>query len=417
MPSSDWWIVIYNFQNLPIFSENTIQRHKVKKRINCLGTLFEWFLIAYNYWMICARTCSEDIYVKTQKDLYSLSECTVLIGDIYINSSISFISLDGIEEIDGSLLVTGNSDIVTFYAPVLKIVSGKVEFNTLTALEKISFPHLTSVNTLTLFHCARLESLQLKTGITSISKLTVSDTLLRELEGFDMKVLSSLDINNNNYLIHFNMSNLVKVRGPLVFMQNGQIQNRSGFRLSFPSLETIGDLTVQSVSLIEMDNLRNITGDFIMTLTSVKEVNLAIYNNSNLDTLDFPSLVSIGGSFLLSDNLKLTAITGFPQVSSIGGSVSWTGPLSTISLPSINDIKGTLKIISTVALKCPDFSKSRAIIQGANPICRSVGSETGGASRKGGSSSRKSGSNKFIGDLNFFIVEVICILGISHLMI
>ncbi|KAG5519132.1 hypothetical protein PMAC_002220 [Pneumocystis sp. 'macacae'] len=350
---------------------------------------------------ILARTCSENIYVKTQKDLDSLLECTILIGDIYINSSISLISLENLEEIDGDLIVTGNSDI----APLLRTINGKAEFNTLTALEKISFPSLITVTSLILFHCARLENLYLKTGITTASKITVSDTLLRGLEGFNMAVLSFLDINNNNYLIHFNMSDLVKIRGSMNFMQNGQIQNRNGFPLSLPSLETVGDLSIQGVSSIDMKNLKNITGDLIITLTNLQRVSLdslsfisgslSIYNNSELNTLDFPSL--IGGSFLLNDNYKLSSVTGFPQVTSIGGSVSWTGPLNTVSLPSINDIKGTLKIISSSSLTCPAFTKSRAIIQGANPICRSSGSEKGSASRKGSTSGRKSDSSKFIG--------------------
>ncbi|KAG4304139.1 hypothetical protein PORY_002503 [Pneumocystis oryctolagi] len=387
-----------------------------------------WFYIIP---FVLTQSCNEDIHVKTQADINRISNCIILTGNFYITSPIPTIFLENLKEIDGDLIVSGNDGIFEFKAPMLTSVSGKVEFSSLTALDVIELPSLNSVNDLVLLQCARLQKLDLNSGIRTISTLRISDTSLRLINGFYMKTLISLDIDNNKYLTDFYMPNLTEVRGPLIFIQNGYVQYRNGFSVSFPSLKSTGDLTLQSVSKVDLDNLRSVFGHLVITLTTISKLCLeklevisesfSIYNNSDLTELYLPKLNSIGGTFLLSGNPRLNSISGFPQVRSIGGSLSWSGAFTNISLPNINDIRGTVKIISTSALVCPQFTKSKAIVQGANPICRSsADSETGRASsnRKGGSSNRKSGSVKFIGGLNIVsIIEIVCIFAVFHLII
>ncbi|KAG4301336.1 hypothetical protein PCK1_002262 [Pneumocystis canis] len=381
--------------------------------------LILWFYIIPFIFFICciyvfinayiSHVCIRDLYVKTQKDIDYLSHCTIFVGEIYINCSISTIYLRNTQNITGNLIVLNSTVINVFSAPELETVNGKLEFTNLTMLQKILLPKLTTINSLVLFQCAQLESLVLEKGISNANTVLVSDTSLRTLSGFFMKTLFSLIIDNNKYLNYFNIKTLVEVKGPFSFIQNGRVKNHNGVSVSFPSLESTGDLTLQSVAYAEFINLKTVKGHLVLTLATIRSFvleklqsikeSLSIYNNSELDSLSFPSLTSIGGTFLLRNNGKLTAIHGFPNVSSIGGSLSWSGPLVNISLPSISDIKGTVLIESSSSLTCPPFVKSSAVVQGASSICKSfVDSKTGGTS-----DSRKNSYTKLIGGNSFYL--------------
>ncbi|KTW29847.1 hypothetical protein T552_01051, partial [Pneumocystis carinii B80] len=380
---------------------------------------------------IFAQKCDEDIEVNSQTDLDVISKCTVYEGSIHITSSIALIDLGGLEHILGDLLIYENDDILLFKASSLADVKGKIMFKKLTALEKIELPMLISADSITLFQCAQLQTLDLNTGIRHLNHVTISDTSLRTISGFSMKSLVSLNINNNNYLNVFDMPDLVSIRDKFSFMQNGLVQNNNGISISLPSLESSGGVFLQSVSSIKLEQLKNISGDLGISLSTLTTItleslfnihgSLSIYNNSVLTTLEFPSLVSIGGTFLVSDNPSLYAISGFDKVQYIGGSIHWTGFLKSVSLSSITDIKGTVKIISSTHITCPAFTKSRAIIQGANPICKSStgsGSKGGPGGGKSGSSSSKKNGFIFVGDTYFFITfQILCTIIILHSII
>ncbi|EMR10161.1 hypothetical protein PNEG_01435 [Pneumocystis murina B123] len=390
--------------------------------------LILWFYIIS---FVLAEKCDEDINVKSQTDLDRISECTVFEGSIYVTSSIPLIDLGNLEHILGDLVIYENDDILLFKAFNLVSVQGKLVFKKLTALEKIELPALSSADTMILFQCAQLQTLNLNTGISRLNHITVSDTSLRNISGFLMKSLISLNINNNNYLSTFNMSNLVTIGDKFSFMQNGLVQNNYGIPISLPSLESSGGLFLQSVSSVELEQLKNITGDFGLSLSTLSNLtleslsfiqgSLSIYNNTVLTSLEFPNLISIGGTFLISDNPNLHVISGFDKVRYIGGSIHWTGFLKSISLSSITDIKGTVKILSSTHISCPAFTKSRAIIQGANPVCKSsISSDSGGASsnRKNGSYSSKKNGFMFIGGTYFFTAfQILCTIIILHSII
>ncbi|QSL64997.1 hypothetical protein MERGE_002301 [Pneumocystis wakefieldiae] len=353
-------------------------------------------LLGYIISFVVGEKCNEDINIKSQTDLIRISECTIYEGNIDLESSVPLIDLGLIEHILGDLA----SNLVS--------VRGRLVFKKLTELEKIDLPALNSADTIILFQCAQLQSINLNTGVSRLNHVTISDTSLRTISGFSMTSLVSLNINNNNYLNVFNMSNLVTIGDKFSFMQNGLVQNTNGISISLPSLESCGGLFLQSVSSVELEQLKNITGDLGLSLSTLKNFSLSslfliqgslsIYNNSVLTTLEFPNLVSIGGTFLISDNPSLHVISGFDKVRYIGGSIQWSGFLKSVSLSSITDIKGTVRILSTTQISCPAFTKSRAIIQGANPVCKSsVSSDSGDASGDGKSGSYSSKKNGFIG--------------------
>ncbi|KAG5439056.1 hypothetical protein PCK2_000897, partial [Pneumocystis canis] len=294
--------------------------------------------------------------------------------------------------------------------PNLEHVNGKIEFSNLTLIQYINLEQLATVTSFILFQCAQLESLILTKGITSLSHLQISDTSLRGLNGMYIKKLVSLQIDNNKYLNYLNITTLITVKEMLSFLQNGRVKNHDGVVVAFPALQTVGDLTLQRVTHAYFSSLRNISGSLVLTLSNIERFvlanlrfifnSLSIYNNSELNDLRFPNLISIGGTFLLQNNPKLTTISGFPNVTSIGGSVSWTGPLTNIALPRINDIKGTVLIVSSSSLSCPSFLKSPDIVQGASSVCKSSSdSKTGGTS-----DARKNSFVKFVGILTRYFL-------------
>lgn len=103
---------------------------------------------------------------------------------------------------------------------------------------------------------------------------------------------------------------------------------------------------------------------------------LSFVGCNSLTKLSFPKLYQIDGTFLITDNVKLNAITGFDLVQTIGGSLDWTGDFDNASLPSISKIRGGVNVQSSSTLfRCPfPQIRNNGVIKGKGFIC------TGGVS-------------------------------------
>ena len=98
---------------------------------------------------------------------------------------------------------------------------------------------------------------------------------------------------------------------------------------------------------------------------------LSFVNCSSLTNMSFPQLTTIGGTFLIANNTDLTTISGFDKVTTIGGSIDWTGSFDNASLPSISDVRGGVNVqSSSLTFQCP-FSniQSNGVVKGKGFIC------------------------------------------------
>ncbi len=139
-----------------------------------------------------------------------------------------------------------------------------------------------------------------------------------------------MDINNNRRLTDINFQTH-DLTDRLNIQANGQ-----SLRVSLPNLIWIANVTIANVSDFSAPSLLTVNGsarfdsNFFTSysapnLTSTKSGDLSFVGNSELTSLTFAGLTSIGGGLLIANNAKLDKVDGFPKVKSVGGSMKLRG--------------------------------------------------------------------------------------------
>jgi uncharacterized protein (TIGR02145 family) len=120
--------------------------------------------------------------------------------------------------------------------------------------------------------------------------------------------ISNITIENNSNLANVNLSNLSTIEDEFYFGENASLST-----LSFPALLNCSLFSINPGALTSLN------------LPLLSHINsFGIYDlgtNSNLTSLNFPSVQTIGGSFSLSGLTSLTTLT-FPMLSTLNGSIS-----------------------------------------------------------------------------------------------
>jgi hypothetical protein len=135
---------------------------------------------------------------------------------------------------------------------------------------------------------------------------------------------------------------------------------------------------IQSISFNALANVTSNLGFFDSSMTSISAPNLttigsslSFVNCSSLTNTSFPKLTTIGGTFLIANNTELTTIGGFNQVTTIGGSIDWTGSFDNASLPDISDIRGGVNVqTSSSTFQCPfPDLQTNGVVKGKGFVC------------------------------------------------
>ena len=74
---------------------------------------------------------------------------------------------------------------------------------------------------------------------------------------------------------------------------------------------------------------------------SINGIGLVISDYSNLATLKFPNLTTIGSNFVVARNSLLNNIDGFQAVQTVSGNLDITGNFDTFTLPSVRATNAT----------------------------------------------------------------------------
>jgi len=190
---------------------------------------------------------------------------------------------------------------------------------------------------------------------------------------------------------------------------------------------------IQSISFNALANVTSNLGFFDSLVPSVSapnlttiESSLSFVNCSALTNLSFPQLTTIGGTFLIANNTALTTIGGFNQVSTVGGSIDWTGSFDNASLPAITDVRGGVNVqTSSSTFQCP-FSniQNNGVVKGKGFVCTGkVANPSSGVNgtnqtaNSGSQSNGKSAANKIVSSaISFTATGVFVALALQYLM-
>lgn len=327
-------------------------------------------------------------------------------------SGYSNVDLSNVQAFYGDLTMNG-TDVVSFVAPNLQLVSGDFELTFNHLLQTLNLAQLATVNAFTLTALPALTNVGLTSGITTAQLIVISDTGLNSLDGINVFSLKVFNVNNNGAIATIN-SGLQKVTDQLIITDNGK-----DAVVTMNKLTAVNDLTLGKVSNFTVGNLTSINGSIAISqsymqsidLSQIKAINnsLTIYSNDNLNSLNFSSLQSLGGALQISENPQLKSFQGsFASLKTVGGAVLINGTFDNGTFESLQNVAGGFSFISTDGdLSCDEFNKlnKNGDIKGNSYICSGAGtassSSTGTAKASGltstgglASSSTKSSSSK-----------------------
>jgi uncharacterized protein (TIGR02145 family) len=122
--------------------------------------------------------------------------------------------------------------------------------------------------------------------------------------------ISNITIANNSNLANINLSNLSSIEDEFYFRDNASLSS-----LSFPALLNCSDFQMNPGGAFTSLNLP------VLSYINSFSISEWTGTNSNLTSLNFPAVQTIGGSFNLSGLNSLTTLT-FPMLSTLNGSIS-----------------------------------------------------------------------------------------------
>lgn len=310
------------------------------------------------------------------------SNCQAIKGDLTIGGDLGTATLNNVEAVYGSLIITNATSLSSFSAPALTTVTEELNLNGLTILSTLSLPLLTTVGSINFVTLPALSSIQLNTGITQINSLYISDTSLETLDGFDVTSLDTFNVNNNKNLASID-SQLENVKVALEVSFNSQ-----DVEVAFDQLEWANNITfrdVSSVSLSKLIAVNSSLGFINNTITDIEISNLqtiggsfSIVSNNNLEQVDLSNLTSIAGGFQIANNSALDNIDGFDSLATVGGAIIFQGNFTNASLPALKRVSGGVFIESDGELDCDSFNalEKKGSIQGDSYVCKGASTST-----------------------------------------
>ncbi|KAG0786982.1 hypothetical protein G6F22_007465 [Rhizopus arrhizus] len=285
--------------------------------------------------------------------------------------------MEGVETLKGDLILSGNPELGGFSAPNLKLVDGQIKIENQTILSKAEFPQLTQVKSMTLSVLPALEIIQFPAGLTKVDNMKIEDTRAPKIDGFKPEMIGTFTLNNNNYMRSFDFSSVKEANEIYVHGNNHGMSfdapnltalNKAIFfnlaQIQVPSLTAVrSDLSFHEneFSSLNMDALQSIGGTFTMA------------NNNKLTGTSFKNLNLIVGALSIGNNTQLATIEGFPSLAEIHGTCDLAGNFDDYKLPALKDVRGGMRIQSTSSkLACPELErklKGEGIVKGTTWSC------------------------------------------------
>ncbi|KAI8145461.1 hypothetical protein BJV82DRAFT_511641 [Fennellomyces sp. T-0311] len=292
-------------------------------------------------------SCSGDIQVQSQVDLDQIKSCKQYTGSISIDkASGADLSLLGVTQVNGDINVLNNEGLARLSFPQLEAVNGlKLENNKV--LNKLDLPSLAAARSFEVTVHPALPEITFPSGLSQVSKITVSDTTITRLEGLNMDRADEIVIDNNIYLRNLAARNLSEITNSLAISENSPY-----LTLDVSHLRSLQQGSFRNLASVSLQSLEKVNGDlsFIsnkfpsLELSNITVVGgtLTLSNNNQLEKLEVPELRRLGGALSISNNTQLAHIEAFSNLEEIDGSLDLTGSFDEIKLPRLQDVSHTL---------------------------------------------------------------------------
>ncbi|CAO3646294.1 unnamed protein product [Cunninghamella blakesleeana] len=325
--------------------------------------------------------CNKDLKALTQGDLNQLSGCQTYTGTILIeNSGEQELSLNGVEVINGNLMLKTNTVLRSFDAPQLQRVTGELRLNSQTVLQKLTLPKLNEITTLNLQVLPALETIDFPAGLKRVQDAHIEDTRAPNVKGFQPERMNSFTLTSNNYMKEFDFSSVKEVQGAVSVFSNGNTLEFKGDQLTSM---TTGDF--RNVGKLSLPKLSRVNGDVTFNSNEFQELSLdelqsikgtlTLSNNNQLQQTSFKQLAKVGGAFAIGNNTLLAKVDGFPTLQEVDGTVDVAGNFNSYSFPVLKDVRGGMRLQTTSnQLQCNEIEKklkAENVVKGNTWSCSS----------------------------------------------
>lgn len=289
----------------------------------------------------CSTSGTTTISVSAEAS--ALASCTTYSGSVAIPTGLGVpkdsdghqqLQIDGVRKITGNLTVTNNPDLTSLQFGSLQSISG-FELGSLERLALLSLPQLTTVDALNFTALPALQTLEFGSGITKARSILITNTGLATLNGIEnLQDVDLFNVNNNPALQNISLQ-VKSIKGSLDIEANDGTPQ--GLTVSFPLLETALNMTLKNCSQILLPALKNVTdelgfyGNTFTNFTASKLTSaggITFEDNNELVNITLPNLEKIAGAFEIANNTKLTTLSGFQKLSTIGGTLLFRGAFS-----------------------------------------------------------------------------------------
>lgn len=342
--------------------------------------------------------CSFSSFTATvPAQVAQVAACPTAVGDILISgNAFGTIDITGVKQVYGNLRVNGTQQATAFIAPTLQLVSGQLRISDATILGSINLAQLTTVGSLVYNALPALTATGLTSGVTSADSILFTNTGLTSLAGINVYKLTNFEVSNNADIASID-SGLTSVTDTLTINYNSDKVD-----VYLDKLSTAQNIIFQKIASLSVGNLTAVNGSLSLQSNSFESFNfpvltnvgnsLAIDQNDEVEELGFPALKSVGGALSIQSNDQLQSFSYFPNLTTIGGSVTIDGAFNNGSFPKLNRVAGGFNLTSTGLLSCDSFVKlnSAGDIKGDKFYCQGASSTVSSSSSKSGNANGQS---------------------------
>ncbi|PLN75807.1 GPI-anchored cell wall organization protein Ecm33 [Aspergillus taichungensis] len=313
----------------------------------------------------------DTIKIENQSDLEKYSSCKTIKGDLKIEKQASGdLSLNGVEEIDGSFTSDLAANITSLAASELTSIKETFHLDGLTSLSSLRMPALTKVGTIEFTALPMLQRLGFDKGVTDAGDVHIANTGLTSLDGISLKQVGQLDITDNVDMKKVDVENLKNATGLMNFAGNSK-----SLEISLPNLAGAKNMTFRDVSTASFPSLEKLSGQLgfwgvkfeTFSAPNLTETgDLVFKGNEKLSNISMPNLKNIHGGFQITRNDELKSLE-FPKLKQVSGAIDFSGKFDEVSLSDLENVRGGFNMQSTGNFSCGEFKKLRSdkVIRGS----------------------------------------------------
>lgn len=259
-----------------------------------------------------------------------MSSCSKIKGDVKISDKFTGeLILADVESIAGSLISEGADEIDSITAPKLEIIEEGLDLQGLVKLHTLKMDALTQVGSITLVALPKLSVLGFGQTITKADKVRIENTDLNSLDGIDLVSTAGMQIVNNPHLTMVNVNNIVNATGLINFSANSD-----KLKIQFPNLQNAQNITFRNATSVDVPSLKKTAGLLGLYSNTFEEFaapnltstgDLVFVDNNKLNNISVPLLETVDGAIQIANNTKLDTIDGFKSLTTIKGTLDFTG--------------------------------------------------------------------------------------------